>query len=82
MRARAPALTCTNGVQLITRRRPSPRAPQIWQVEALRAELSKFKRQAAQDRELAAGSLQAEVDELKRTVRTLEFKLRATEGGF
>ena len=44
------------------------------EVEALRTELGRSKRQAQQERELAKGSVQAELDELKRALRALEIK--------
>ena len=44
------------------------------EIEALRTELGRSKRQAQQERELAKGSVQAELDELKRALRALEIK--------
>ena len=45
------------------------------ELEAMRAELAKSKRQAAQERELARGGLQSELDEMKRMLRSLELKM-------
>jgi len=49
------------------------------ELEALRLELVKSKRQAAQERELATGRVQAELDEMKRQLRGLQLKLQPNE---
>ena len=45
------------------------------QLNELRAEVAKFKRQAAQEREVAEGSTHAQLEQLKRLVRSVELRL-------
>ena len=53
-------------------------------VAELRSELAKFRRHAAQEREVADGATHAQLEQLKRLVRSLEYKLHrdnVTESG-
>ena len=49
------------------------------ELEALRLEMVKSKRQAAQERELASGRVQTELDEMKRQLRGFQLKLQPNE---
>ena len=49
------------------------------ELEALRAEVAKSKRTAAQERELATGRMQSELDEMKRMMRSFQLKMQPDE---
>ena len=50
------------------------------EVAELRAEIGKLRRQAAQERDVAEGSTHAQLEQLKRAVNSLEYKLQGGGG--
>ena len=51
------------------------------EVAELRAEVGKLRRQAAQERDVAEGSTHAQLEQLKRAVNSLEYKLQGGGAG-
>ena len=65
-----------------SRKAKTTRAPTTdeQEVAELRAEIGKLRRQAAQERDVAEGSTHAQLEQLKRAVNSLEYKLQGGGG--